>query len=340
VRLLIAFALLLLAALAPAAGQTTYPAPTIAGATWPSCPYGLAWFSSTGAATCVANGASGKVLTSSGATTAPTWSIGSASSYSRIAAFHAANDGSNPSTTLDFNAQAIDLYNPVSGGVEKTIVAPAANLQCSINIYGAGGRDQAGAFASGDTIYGYYIWGSTPGLSCIWSKTGPTAGPALPGNYTSWAYAVPLILFGGSASLTPTLPQSGVTGIAVNDREVTYTNSPVYAFSGGYPTYNISFAAYVPQAALMTLYIMDAELHASAGGPVQAGYVCSHDAGHTANYCNISLYPPASNWYAQDVPIRVDLRSTAQVTYGYVPPPTAGTPDQANIYAEVVGYTF
>ena len=278
------------------------------------------------------------VVTAIGNNLNGTGGLASAKNYSHITAFNAAADSGSPSTTMDFNAVAIDFYNPTSGVVEKTVVSPTANIPCTIGSFGAGGRDQSGAFTAGETIYAYYIWGSVPGVNCIWSQSAPPTGPTLPATYTSWAYAFPIILF-GSATLEPNSATSGVSTYAVTDREVLFQGPFFINLGSGFPSYTYNLGQLVPATAFLTEFIMDAENHASAAGPVISGFVCSYNSGHTLNYCNISLYPQANWWAAQDNFIKVNLRAVNQQFFGiYLV--SAGTVDNANQFIQLVGYTF
>lgn len=261
-----------------------------------------------------------------------------AGKYSRIVGFNAAANMSSPTTAMVFNATSIDFYNPTTGVVEKTVVSPTANLACVINTFGAGGRDQSGAFAGGDTVYAYYIWGSGPGVNCIWSKSGPPTGPTLPATYTSWAYAFPVVFF-GSATLEPTSATSGVSTYAVTDHEVLFQGPFFINLGSGFPSYTYNLGQLVPATAFLTEFIMDAENHASAAGPVISGFVCSYSNAFTLNYCNISLYPQTSWWSAQDNFIRVNLRAASLQFYGEYQV-SGGVVDNANTFIQLVGYTF
>jgi hypothetical protein len=264
----------------------------------------------------------------------------------RIENLRADNDAVYPSIAMRIRADAVDFYNPLSKAVEAEIVDPVllSNLQCAINANALGYRDQVAPYVAGDEPWFYLLYGSGITVGTINSKIGPsqinsggTTGPILPPGFTSYCPCFPLILFGG-ATLQPTAPNSGVTGIRVRGNDVEYPNRPLILGGGGYPVQNFDLSPWIPnQWALWTKFLTDAEIHSSAGGAVIAGLVLSVPDG---NFENISLYPTGpSVWSAQNVSTEVALSQTSQkftATFMH----SSGVIDNAVCDIFVKGYCF
>lgn len=243
---------------------------------------------------------------------------------------------------MRLSADFVTLYNPVTGSDVHTAMAPAG-LGCAINgaSPGPGFRD-AGAYSAADVVWFYFIWGATPGLNTINSKTGPaelnsggTTGPILPTGFTSYAPAFPIPMI-GSATCQPTMQGQGVSNIQVRGNVVNYPNPPLVE-GVGYPTMAFDLSKWIPPQALLSHFMVDAELHAStSGGPVIGGMVCSTPSG---NFLNQSLYPQANWWAASDVDVWTVLPANRQMTTTFM---HSGTdlPDNAVCVIFVNGYSF
>jgi hypothetical protein len=249
------------------------------------------------------------------------------------------------SQKMTVNASAVAFYNPTSGITEKTVISPTSNLQCAVNLSGAGGYDSTGPFSSGTVAWLYYIWGGAPGLNCVWSTNGPTSGPNLPATYTSYAPAFPIKFF-GSVTLLP-VPASGYTSYQVRGNHVNFPGRPEF-IGAGFPGSSYAMGTFVPNAyALETSFILDAEVQGTASSGVITGTLASFVANPTTTagtqiFQNISLYPTVSApyWAAQDVPVTIGLQNiqipqqiwnTVAVTTGL---------QNANLEVFLTGYTF
>ena len=107
--------------------------------------------------------------------------------------------GVTQSTATQFavTADIVVLASPDSI-TSTTILALNATVDIATSGPALNGRDQGGSFTANETIHLYAIGGGgqTPGL--IASAVGPSTGPTLPADYTSWAYLGTFILNGSS----------------------------------------------------------------------------------------------------------------------------------------------
>ncbi len=261
----------------------------------------------------------------------PAWSI---------ANLRADNTPSFESVAMNMTADYVIFYNPVSGPT-YTVIGSSLIKTAGISSAGpsSGGRDQAAAFASGNVVWFYYIYGAS-GVGTITSLTGPTAvngggttGPVLPTGYSYYspAFVLPLV---GSATLNPTIPQGGSTQFQIRGNTVSYANIPEI-IGAGFPTMNFNLSTWVPAAAQLANIMLDVEIHSSGAGAVLGGAVPSTSLG---NFGNVSLYPPiASSWYAQDptysLPLPGGLMSITFLS-------SAGVIDNAIGEVWIRGYTF
>jgi hypothetical protein len=239
---------------------------------------------------------------------------------------------------MRLSADFVTLYNPVTGSTEHTATAPSG-LGCAINSTGPGARD-AGAYAAGDVVWFYFIWGSAPGLSTINSKIGPidlnsggTTGPILPTGFTSYAPAFPIPMI-DAATCKPMMLGQSYSNIQVRGNVVNYPTPPLIE-GAGYPTMAFDLSKWIPPQALLSHFLVDAELHAPACVQVIGGLVCSTPSG---NFLNQSLYPQ-NGWAASDVDAWTALPANRQMTATFAHSGT-NLPDNAVCVIFVNGYTF
>ena len=90
-------------------------------------------------------------------------------------------------TTLPITADLVMMWNPSTGALIE-----ATSFSATVNIGTSGpalnGRDQSGSFGNNTFFHVYAISGSGQTSGLIASLTAPPTGPALPTNYTNWAY--------------------------------------------------------------------------------------------------------------------------------------------------------
>ena len=102
------------------------------------------------------------------------------------------NLGGTSTNTMDLGADIYSFYAP---GLPSYRRIPASNIACGMQVFGAGGRDQAGAFANSSWIHFYTIFNPTSGsILTISSLTPPPTGPTLPSGFTHWCYMLPVLL--------------------------------------------------------------------------------------------------------------------------------------------------
>lgn len=257
----------------------------------------------------------------------------------RIANLRADNDAAYPTVQMRLSADFVTLYNPVTGCDEHTALSPSG-LGCAINTCADGYRD-AGPYVAGDVVWFYFIWGVSAGLSTINSKTGPielnavgTTGPILPSGFTAYAPAFPIPMI-DAATCNPSMQGQGASNIQVRGNVVNYPNPPLID-GVGYPTMALNLSKWIPPQALLSHFLVDAELRAPASGPVIGGMVCSTPSG---NFLNQSLYPTTSWWAPSDVDVWTVLPSNRQmmVTFSHSGPIA---PDNAVCVVFVNGYSF
>lgn len=259
----------------------------------------------------------------------------------RVANLRADNDLAYPAYAMRLNADFVTLYNPLTGSDEHTAMSPT-NLICGINGFLAGSRDQSAAYAAGDVIWFYFIWGMSPGLNTISSKTGPTElnangilGPVLPTGYTSYAPAFPIPMI-DSPTCKPIMQGQNYSTIQVRGNIVNYPNPPlITGISSQYPAMSFDLSKWIPPQALLSHFLIDSEIHASAGGPIIGGMVCSTPAG---NFMNQSLYPETSRWFSSDVDAWTVLPANRQMTGTFMS--SSGVIDNAVCVIFVNGYSF
>lgn len=257
----------------------------------------------------------------------------------RVGNLRADNDASYPTVLMRLSADFVTFYNPAVGIDEHTELN-VANLGCAINACGPGYRDTSTAYVSGDVVWFYFIWSFASGLSTINSKTGPTAlnangatGPILPDGYTSYApaFLIPMI---GAATCKPSMQGQGLSNIQVRDNIVNYPNPPVIE-GVGYPTMPFDLSKWIPPQALLSHFLVDAELHAPTSTQVIGGMVCSSPCG---NFLNQSLYPQ-NGWAVSDMDVWAVLPANRQMTATFMHSGT-NLPDNAVCVVFVNGYSF
>lgn len=235
----------------------------------------------------------------------------------RIGNFRAANTVATPTVSMDLTADFVTFYNP-STGATNTIFTGLSKT-CAINTFAAGGRDQAGAFTAGQTVWFYYIWGSGPGVNCVTSTAAPSTGPVLPATYTAYAAAFPVILV-GSATLVPAAPQgSTVGGYIVRGNVVTYLTMPLLCAAAGtpcgFPTSNANVGTWIPSIAQETWYFIDIEA-GNAAGTLLGGFLI---LGGTAVGVDTWSYGPGSLYVAV-----ANIPAVNNAIIGPFPYPTSG----------------
>lgn len=261
----------------------------------------------------------------------------------RVANLHADNDASYPIVQMRLSADFVDFYNPAVGIVEHSEMN-VTGQGCAINgactVPTPGYRDTSTPYVAGDVVNFYFIWSFANGLSTINSKTGPTqlnangtTGPVLPDGYTSYAPAFPIPMI-GAPTCKPSMQGQGLSNIQVRGNVVNYPNPPVIE-GVGYPTMPFDLSPWIPPQALLSHFLVDAELHDPAGGQVLGGLVCSTPLG---NFLNQSLYPTAATWASSDVDIWTVLPANRQMTAIFMH--SSGTVDNAVCVVFVNGYSF
>ena len=231
-------------------------------------------------------------------------------------AVRADNSPANPAQSMTLGAAYLVLWNP-SLCKPQIKVAPVL-LTAEIDLTGAGGRDQTAAFAIGQTIWFYWIWGddtSAP-LDTIVSANAPPVGPTLPAAYTSFCPAFPMIVADdGSIELKPVVGSSSRTVTRIRGRKAFYANAIVKDYSNaiGLSATLIDLSTVVPAGASLVSIEVDAELH-NGGAQLIAGFVTEWESGQ--NDLNVSLYEPVANFVTagdvvHDVPVNDDRKMWA-----------------------------
>jgi hypothetical protein len=114
-------------------------------------------------------------------------SMGQISGIYAVRGFSGVNNASNPTTQMDFSANAVALRNPTTGLFNTVVNTGVITNNTSLAGPVANGRDTASAFTTNTFIHYYFIWNGTT-LATLSSASLPTTGPTLPAGYTSWAY--------------------------------------------------------------------------------------------------------------------------------------------------------
>ena len=186
----------------------------------------------------LAIGTAGQVLTVSGGL--PVWSSAGTSTGTWA---HRNLTGTVTATTIAVSAYSVALRNATFGiKVHEntgTITLDSANS-------GLNGRDQAGAFSSGQTLHAYWISDGT-NLRTVLADSAPVTGPDLAtlgafAGYTYWAYIGPFI-WNGSSNFIPGHIRS--TWMYYSSRQSALTDGRALAETA------ISLSASVPATALL-----------------------------------------------------------------------------------------
>jgi hypothetical protein len=249
----------------------------------------------------------------------------------------AENDSTYPSIAMRMSADYLVLYNPSTGDT-KRILSPTTNTLCAINSYAVGYRDQAGSYSSNQTIWFYWIWGSTPGLNVINSARGPRFGPNLPQGYTDYCPAFPMVVSAWGQIQYPVFPGGGggTTTVRVRGQKAFFVNTPDWVITTGEYTTNIDLTPLIPKGIDTALLYYDPECYSSSGA-LWAGFIPSAVSGN--NYCNFSVYSHgASQVAAQNVSIETPLSddNTLIVQWGRI----SGSNPTYTFDLFVQGYTF
>jgi hypothetical protein len=246
------------------------------------------------------------------------------------------NDGTNPDTKMLLNADFLVLYSP-SLATSVSVTAVTTDLAATINTTGAGGRDRTSAYTGSEALWSYWIWGSGPGLSTIFSTARPAVGPTLPTSYTHYSPCFTTTLSSTGPSLNPTVPQGGTTTMKVRDRTVFYNNCPLFEASSTSSSYapTIDVSSWVPPDVAQTQLWLDSEMTAAVV-PMIAGTICGTTLG---NFSNQSLYAfTIGNIAASDTNVSVALPDNRTFTANFLF--SAGRPATSTFAVFVEGYTF